>query len=185
MKKISAFILTVLFCSAAHANRGSPRFDTVTQIGDVLQLALPISALAYSAFISDWQGVKQLGMSFGSTLVMTQGLKYTVREERPYQDEGADGITFPSGHTSSAFSGAAYWQMRYGWWVGVPAYAMAAFVGYSRNHARMHSWFDIVTAAGIGIGFNLLFTSRYIPKNANIAVAPTDGGAMLRFNAGF
>ena len=36
---------------------------------------------------------------------------------------------FPSGHTASAFAGAAFLQMRYGWALGAPAYAVASFVG--------------------------------------------------------
>jgi len=177
--------VVVLASAPAFAERGGTRSDGVTLTGDVLQLAIPFSALGYSAGIDDWPGVEQLGYVAGSTLAATYFMKYTIKEERPYQDENSPGHTFPSGHTSLAFAGASYWQQRYGWRVGAPMYAAAAFVGYSRNHARMHTWLDISTGAAMGVGFNLLFTSRYDNENTQIQIAPTDGGAMLGLNAKF
>ncbi|MCL2629779.1 MAG: phosphatase PAP2 family protein [Alphaproteobacteria bacterium] len=179
-------ILCALITLPAFAGSRAKRTDGITRTGDVLQLAIPISALAYSSYIQDWEGAKQLGFAYGATFATTQVLKYTIREERPYQADGVKGTTFPSGHTSSAFAGAGYWQMRYGWYVGAPMYATAAFVGYSRNHANMHNWLDIATGAVIGIGFNILFTSRYNNESAQLSVSPTQGaGAKLNFNTKF
>jgi membrane-associated phospholipid phosphatase len=118
-------------------------------------------------------------------MAATYILKYTTNEERPYQDEDSSGHTFPSGHTSFAFAGAGYWQTRYGWRIGAPMYAAAAFVGYSRNHARMHSWLDIATGAALGVGFNILFATRYNSGDTQIFIAPTEGGAALGINARF
>jgi len=187
MRKIifAALSLVLLANPPAFAERGGTRCDGITRAGDVLQLAIPFSALGYSAASDDEPGVEQLGYVAGSTLAATYIMKYTIREERPYQDEETTGHTFPSGHTSLAFAGAGYWQQRYGWRVGAPMYAAAAFVGYSRNHARMHTWLDISTGAAIGVGSNLLFTSRYDDENTQIRIAPTDGGAMLGLDAKF
>jgi membrane-associated phospholipid phosphatase len=164
-------------------DRGYPvnsRDAVYGNIGDWLQLAIPISAAIYSSAISDWEGVKQLSYATGSTFLTTETLKRVVHEERPYQKEGTDGVTFPSGHTSFAFAGATYWQRRYGWTIGAPMYAAAAFVGYSRVRVKMHNWADVIGGATIGIGFNLLFTSKY-----RVSVQPTDGGAELRFKTKF
>ena len=186
MKKILFATFYIMFATApVFAGRGGPVSDLVTKTGDVLQFAIPLSALAYSSAIGDWQGAKQWGYVSGATLGTVYVMKYTFHEERPYEDEGSRGRTFPSGHTSFAFAGAGYWQMRYGWYVGAPMYAAAAFVGYSRNHARMHNWLDIATGASIGIGFNMLFTTRYNNENVRMGVAPTDGGAMFNFSARF
>jgi membrane-associated phospholipid phosphatase len=186
MKTIVFTTLCVLLAtSLAFANRHAVVNDGITRTGDILQLAIPLSALAYSSAIGDWEGVKQLAYVVGATIITTQALKYTIREERPYQSENSKGHTFPSGHTSSAFAGAGFWQMRYGWYIGVPMYAAAAFVGYSRNHAKMHNWLDIATGAAVGIGFNLLFTSRYNNEDTQLSITPTDGGAMFRLNVRF
>ncbi|MDR0804010.1 MAG: phosphatase PAP2 family protein [Rickettsiales bacterium] len=181
--KISNILVSICAAAAlvprgAHAGR-----DGIRVAGDYMQIAIPLSGLVYSAIIGDWDGSLQLAESAGATMAATYILKYTIREERPYQQEDTPGATFPSGHTSFAFAGAGYWQMRYGWWVGAPMYAAAAFVGYSRVLARQHNWLDVSVGAAIGIGFNMLFTTRYIPDG--LSVAPTDGGAMLRFNTRF
>ena len=187
MKKSFLSVLVIMFMAtgALAANRGEPRNDFITKTGDYMQFAIPLSALFFSIGKEDWQGVQQFGLAVGSTAATTHVLKYITNEERPYQAEDTDGRTFPSGHTSFAFSGAAYWQRRYGWYIGAPMYAAASFVGYSRVHARMHNWFDVGTAAALGIGFNLLFTSRYVPAGTQVTVEPVDDGAMLRFNTTF
>ena len=46
-------------------------------------------------------------------------LKYSVQRPRP---DGSDNLSFPSGHTSTAFSLAAVANHHYGWKVGIPAY---------------------------------------------------------------
>ena len=159
---------------------------TMGEIGDWLQILIPASALVYSTSISDWQGVKQLAYSVGSTYVSTEILKRTVRADRPNALDGTQGDSFPSGHTSFAFSGAGYWQMRYGWWVGAPMYAAAAFVGYSRVAVKMHNWTDVAAGAALGIGFNLIFTSRYLPEGTKLSVSPIDdGGLYMSFSTRF
>lgn len=186
MKKSIFTTLCLLFATTSVlAERGFAVKDGITKTGDILQFAIPLSALAYSSGIGDWKGVQQLAYSIGSTLIVTYALKYTIKEERPYQEENVRGHTFPSGHTSFAFSGAGYWQMRYGWRIGAPMYVAAAFVGYSRNHARMHNRLDILTGAAIGIGANLLFTKKYNNENTHISVAPTNGGALFSFHIKF
>lgn len=159
--------------------------ETMGKIGDWMQFVIPLSALAYSVAIDDWEGVRQLGYSTASTMGATYLLKYTTQEERPSQPEGHKGHTFPSGHTAISFAGAGYWQRRYGWWFGAPAYAAATFVGYSRVATKNHNWADVGVGAALGIGANMLFTSKYNKTGVNVSVSPTDGGAYLGFNTKF
>jgi membrane-associated phospholipid phosphatase len=191
MKKLLPFALCLLTFAPARAMFWDPisqdngrTVGVIERIGDFGQLAIPIFAAIYSAVIGDWEGEKQLAYSVGSTFATTEILKNTVREERPFQDEGEKGTTFPSGHTSFAFSGAGYWQRRYGWEIGIPMYAAASFVGYSRVRSHWHNWADVSTAAAIGIGFNYIFTTRY-SGDTQISVAPTDGGAYLSASTKF
>jgi len=157
----------------------------LTVYGDYMQVGIPLSAAIYSAVIRDWTGEIQLAKSTAATIATTQILKYTVREGRPNQPAGESGESFPSGHTSAAFAGAAYWQMRYGWAIGAPMYAAASLVGYSRVNAKEHYWHDVIAGAVIGIGFNLLFTSRYHDDRAQLSVTPVPGGACLNFGFEF
>ena len=61
--------------------------------------------------------------------VVTVGLKYAVRRERPDQSNTR---SFPSGHTSNMFTMATIASHYYGPRVGIPAYIAAGFVGVTR-----------------------------------------------------
>jgi membrane-associated phospholipid phosphatase len=74
-------------------------------------------------------------------------LKHTVQRTRP---DGSDSLSFPSGHTSNAFSIATIAQHHYGWRVGVPAYALAGAIGLSRIERDRHHLSDVVAGATIG-----------------------------------
>lgn len=180
---VSAMLLLASPCAAA----GDPVFgddrSTTERLGDWIQLAIPASALAYSAAISDWKGAGQLVLSAGTSAAATQILKHTVKEDRPNQPDDTEGSSFPSGHTSFAFSGAAYWQTRYGWKIGAPMYLAASYVGWSRVHAEKHRWADVAAGAALGIGVNFIFVDRY--PGVNVSVAPTDGGAAVHVSSKF
>lgn len=131
--------------------------DTIEDAGDILEVLIPASAAFGTVVHNDLAGVRQLACVGLTTLITVEGLKYNVDRERP---NGHD-HSFPSGHTAAAFAGAGFLQMRYGWWYGVPAYALAAFTGYSRVESHNHWTSDVLAGAAIGIGANLIFTSKY------------------------
>ena len=98
--------------------------------GDVLQLALPAAAGLTTILKKDWKGTKQFALSYTTSLLVTHSLKKIVRKQRPEGRHLYD--SFPSGHTTSAFSGASFIQRRYGWKYGKWAYILAGIVGISR-----------------------------------------------------
>ena len=154
---------------------------TLREIGDYTQLILPISAFLYSSSIGDWEGDAQLAKSFLTTAASTQLLKYTIQKDRPDQDPDKIGLSFPSGHTSAAFSGAAYWQTRYGWEVGAPMYAAAALVGYTRVRAHKHDYWDVIGGAALGIGVNHVFVTKYHSEPIEASIFLEGEYVMLRF----
>lgn len=129
--------------------------------GDILQIALPATALLATLLNEDYEGTKELAYSYGSTIILTHTLKYLIHKQRPEGRERYD--SFPSGHTSSAFAGAAFIQKRYGWRYGIPSYVLATLVGVSRLEGPngYHDVWDVIAGASIGIGFNALFTSNH------------------------
>jgi membrane-associated phospholipid phosphatase len=52
-------------------------------------------------------------------------------------------------------------RKRYGWEYGIPAYAAATFVAFSRVEAKDHYTHDVIAGAFIGIASSYLFTRPY------------------------
>jgi membrane-associated phospholipid phosphatase len=104
-------------------------------------------------------------ISIGFAVLVTTGLKRLVNRERPYEKypgdiirrDKADPYSFPSGHTTAAFATATALTLTYPkWYVAVPAYVYAGFVGYSRMRLGMHFPTDVLGGIIIGIGSGLL-----------------------------
>lgn len=129
--------------------------------GDVLQIALPVTAGVVSLLKKDYQGTKKFVYAYATTFAVTYSLKYITEKKRPEGRKQYD--SFPSGHTSSAFSGASFLQRRYGWGYGIPAYLLAAAVGVSRLEAPdgYHDTWDVIGGGAIGIASTYLFTKPY------------------------
>lgn len=134
-----AMLVSTLGARPAVAN------DALETYGDIAQIAIPAIGGIISIARKDVDGVIQLGVGTVVTIGVVQGLKYAVDLDRP--NGGRRG--FPSGHTAGAFAGASYLHYRYGWKWGLPAYAAAAVVGYSRVEADKHYWYDVVGGAAI------------------------------------
>lgn len=146
------------------------RADGLRTAGDIFQIALPTIGLGMSLNEPTNKGTVQWLESFVTTTVVTQTLKYSINRERP---NGGD-LSFPSGHTSSAFQGAAFIYKRYGEQYGIPAYLLASMVGYSRVHAGVHYWSDVVVGAAIGIAASYYWTSEQDLKKGQMLVPYVD-----------
>lgn len=85
--------------------------------------------------------------------VATYAIKYSLNTKRP----NGGSQSFPSGHTSAAFMGAEFIRRHYGIGWGVPAYAAASWVGYTRVESHNHYWYDVLGGALIGIASNYDF----------------------------
>jgi membrane-associated phospholipid phosphatase len=131
--------------------------DRIAEAGDILQFVLPGTAAGLTLAHWDSQGALEFGESAALTLGVTYGLKYTVNEKRP----NGGRQSFPSAHTSISFCSAEFMRKRYGWEYGIPAYAAASFVAYSRVEAGEHHPHDVVAGAAIGIISSYIFTKPY------------------------
>jgi membrane-associated phospholipid phosphatase len=59
-------------------------------------------------------------------------------------------------------------RKRYGWEYGVPAYALASFVAYSRVESRQHYAHDVIAGAALGIISSYIFTRPYHGWNVEL-----------------
>jgi len=149
-------ILLAVQWAGAGGSRASAA-DGVETAGDILQFAIPATAAGLTLSHRDGQGAMQLAESIALNVGVTYVLKYAIDEPRP--DHG--GQSMPSGHTSISFTGAEFMRKRYGWEYGLPAYAAASFVAYSRVEAHRHHPRDVIAGAGIGILSSYIFTRPY------------------------
>ena len=130
---------------------------TIEKIGDVGLYSMPFVALGTTFLKKDKPGAYAFSKAFVLNTVVTLGLKEITHKERP---NGEDFKSFPSGHTSITFQGAAFLQKRYGWDYGIPAYAVAAFTGFSRVYAKKHYVEDVAVGAAFGILSSYIFTKK-------------------------
>lgn len=149
----SLLVCCLILLSGVCAEAG----DSIAQAGDILQFVLPATAAGLTLGFRDKQGAMEFGESAVVTLGVTYSLKYAVNERRPNGGSGS----FPSGHSSISFASAEFMRKRYGWECGIPAYAAASFVAYSRVEANEHYPHDVIAGAAIGIISSYIFTKPY------------------------
>ncbi|GAA4172908.1 MULTISPECIES: phosphatase PAP2 family protein [Sphingobacterium] len=78
-------------------------------------------------------------------------LKHLVKEVRP---DSSDALSFPSGHTATAFSSAQFMYHEYrdsNFWLSISGYPFAIFTGIYRTINNRHWVGDVVAGAGFGI----------------------------------
>jgi membrane-associated phospholipid phosphatase len=154
--------------------------QTITHAGDVLRFALPAAAAGISLWKDDYQGLGQFALAYAGTVGIAYGLKHVIHERRP---DGSDWQSMPSDSAASADAGAAYLWHRYGWQYGMPAEALALFVGYSRTQAKQHHWYDVAASAALSFGVNMLVVSRYHPRyDYDVSMGATPDGVTLKLS---
>jgi membrane-associated phospholipid phosphatase len=145
-------------------------------VSDVGALGLTALALGLPLAKRDTNGALQAGGSVAAATLITTGLKAAFPEVRP---DRSDRKSFPSGHTSMAFSAASSLFNRQGAGVGVPAIAVAALVGFARVKADKHHWYDVAAGAGIGLASGFLITNDRPDRTAVlIPWGDTKGGGI-------
>lgn len=101
----------------------------------------------------------------GLAMCLSTGIKYLAQRERPFdkypnsivQRDHSGTYSFPSGHTTAAFATATSLSLSYKkWYVAVPAFTYAGFMGYSRMRLGMHYPSDVLGGMILGIGSGLL-----------------------------
>ena len=139
---------------------------------DILMLALPASAYLLTWSEQDEDGAWSLTRSLGLSALSTLALNSVIDKDSP---NGKSDDAFPSGHSTIAFSSAAFIQKRYGWKKGIPAYLVASYVGWLRVETDDHDYADVLGGAAVGIISSYLFTE---PFGDNVrATAWTDGNS--------
>jgi membrane-associated phospholipid phosphatase len=118
--------------------------------GGLVQLGGAVGSYAVGRLTSN-AGLEALGSDLiraqAMSGIITHAIKFSAGRTRP---DGSR-YSFPSGHTSASFATAAVLAEHFGWKVGLPAYAAAAYVGTSRLSENKHYASDVIFGAAIGL----------------------------------
>jgi membrane-associated phospholipid phosphatase len=186
-----AFVPTLFFGASAitwHSrenvreirNRYTPSFKN--HYDDYLQYAP--AAATFGLKLSGVKGrndLKRSAISYATSIAimaaLVNGIKYTAKVERP---DHSTRNSFPSGHTSMAFTNATFLHKEYG--LVNPSYSIAAYgastmTGIGRSLNNRHWVSDVLAGAGIGILSTQLayfFIDRiYGNKGDNLSILPS------------
>lgn len=145
----------------------NPNLDTpflvVTHSDTPISIGIPAIMLTIGLIKKD-SVLKQnalmiTGSLIGSSIIAV-ALKYGINKDRPFTTYSdivklapGGSPSFPSGHTSMAFSTATSFSLAYPkWYIITPSFLWAAAVGYSRMHLGVHYPSDVLVGALIGSG---------------------------------
>lgn len=161
-----------------------------------MALFLPLTTMVYSRYKKNYYDENTGYLTGGSeflTLLLTFGVKSFFERPRPYtvldsvyvkNASMTDPYSFPSGHTSIAFTMAVMLNLRYPDYpqVYVPAYLYGLIVAYGRPYLGMHYPSDLLGGAAIGAGSALLIYSLRKPlfkmKNNILSEDKPDEGSI-------
>jgi membrane-associated phospholipid phosphatase len=176
--KLTAFAILLTFCTSAHAQNPdidiakdiNPRYPTsgywrfTTNSAYFISAGIPVGLLVTGIATKNKQLKKEALEAFGAIaveLLVSEPMKFSFNRLRPGEKYPTEifpyhvihGKSFPSGHSSLAFSAAASLSLQCKkWYITLPAYAWAASVGYSRVYLGEHYPSDVVAGAAVGIG---------------------------------
>ena len=150
----------------------------ISHSGVILPVGVPTAMGIYALIQKDQALLKDaiyIGTSVIEALGLTYGLKYTIDRQRPYEKypdkirpiEPEDSPSFPSGHTTAAFSLATSLSITYPkWYVIAPSAIWACGVGLARINQGIHYPSDVLTGAAIGVGcaFVNVYVNRWLNK---------------------
>ena len=127
-------------------------------VGALVGGAAGMWLLGHASHNEHWKETGFLaGEAAVNSLVMVEGMKYSLRRERPYQGDGSGpffqsgGTSFPSEHAAAAWSVAGVIAHEYpGTLTKIAVYGLASLVDISRVKGRQHFPSDVVVGSIIG-----------------------------------
>lgn len=149
-----------------HRSAGGVNFHQfVSNTTTLTSIAVPATVLVIGILHDDKATLKKalyITESIAVSTLISYTIKNTVNRTRPFNANPiivpADGSksfspSFPSGHTSMAFSTATSLSIAYPkWYVIIPSYAWATTVAYSRMYLGVHYPTDVAAGALVGAG---------------------------------
>jgi membrane-associated phospholipid phosphatase len=162
--KINQADFALLQKMEANRTEGKTKFwRFISDANKYVNIGIPVGLLVAGSITHDKemrQNALYVATSTATTVIFTYTLKTVVKRPRPFQMHvnftavyQPREHSFPSGHTSSAFSTASAVSLAYPkWYVMAPSYLFAGAVGYSRMYLGVHYPSDVAAGAVLGTG---------------------------------
>jgi len=112
--------------------------------------------------------------------ICVTSLKLATQRERP---DGSDRRSFPSGHTSGAWTVSTILARRHGPIVGVPAYTLASLTAVARMEDSRHYLSDVIAGATIGFVIGRIVTRHH--TEAGLPLSAQFDGRRASFGLAF
>jgi membrane-associated phospholipid phosphatase len=135
----------------------------IANANNYVNVAIPAGVLVSGLIRNDTQTKKNalyIAGSTATTYLLNPVIKRLVKRSRPFLTDvrlapvyRPGEYSFPSGHSSSAFSAVTALSRSYPkWYVIAPSFLWAASVGYSRMYLGVHYPTDVASGAILGAG---------------------------------
>ncbi len=147
-------------------------------IGNPVTIAAATGTLLLITPFTDDQKFKSFAFTLAQAQILDSSLKYAMKFSVPRERPNGDNDnSFPSGHTSGAVAFATVLHHHYGLKWGIPAYAVAGFVGASRIAKGKHYLSDVVFGAAMGYiaGFTAIRGTDRAVAQRRLSVYPIVG----------
>jgi membrane-associated phospholipid phosphatase len=168
--------------------------QNLEQAGNVVQfygIALGTGFIAYgkaqnNGLLMDNGWIQWEGAATAGTIALIA--KWVIGRARP--DEGdpdyfkafSGNDSFPSGHTTVAFTAAMITSEEYpSWWVRIPAFMAATAVGVSRIAADRHWAGDVLAGGLLGTGVGHAIFTVHRKASENWSLSSTGEGVTLTY----
>ena len=176
--------------TARHPERWGRFSNSLGRFGEAQYQVAGLAALyAYSR----WQRDEELHdlshtmfSAFTLTGLTTLAVKGISNTDRPSDDWNGGQYGFPSYHAASSFTMAAVLDEYYGARVGLPAYALAGLISWSRIDERDHDLSDVVFGAALGYVIGKSVAGNHLFNDGRVRILPWvhpgDGSGGLLFD---
>ncbi len=176
-----------------HPERWGDGTDVLGKLGNA-EFQVPALLALYAHSLT--RGKSELHDVSGSLIsaytingLSTIAIKGIANTNRPSGDYNDGEFGFPSFHTSSTFAMAAVLDEYYGPKIGLPTYAMAGLIGWSRIDQRDHDLSDVVFGAVLGYVIGKSVAGRHLRGDSSVRILPylhpNDASAGVMFDIPF
>ncbi len=163
--------------TAQHPQRWGDTSEFLGYLGNAEAQVPVLLAIHASSLINDDEELHDLSTTVLSAYAInglsTVAIKGIANTDRPTDRWNNGEYGFPSFHTSSSMTIAAVLDEYYGPSAGVPAYALAGLIGWSRIDQRDHDLSDVVFGAAMGYVIGKTVARHHLKDGSQIRVLPS------------